>query len=58
MGGRETQEEGVIRIYLWLIHVVVWQKPTEHCKAILPQLKINLKKKNVKKNVSVTILKH
>ena len=27
--------------YLWLIHVDVWQKPTQYCKAIIPQLKIN-----------------
>ena len=28
-------------IYLWLIHVDVWQKPTQFCKAIILQLKIN-----------------
>ena len=27
-------------VYLWLIHVDVWQKPTQHCKAIILQLKI------------------
>ena len=26
-------------VYLWLIHVDVWQKPTEFCKAIILQLK-------------------
>ena len=26
---------------LWLIHVVVWQKPTQYCKAIILQLKKN-----------------
>ena len=26
-------------VYLWLIHVVVWQKPTQYCKAIILQLK-------------------
>ena len=30
--------------YLWLIHVDGWQKPTQHGKAIIFQLKINLKK--------------
>ena len=30
-------------VYLWLIHVDVWQKPTRHCKPIIRQLKINLK---------------
>ena len=28
-------------VYPWLIHVDVWQKPTQHCKAIIFQLKIN-----------------
>ena len=25
-------------MYLWLIHIVVWQKPTQYCKAITLQL--------------------
>ena len=32
-----------IHVCLWLIHIVVWQKPTQHCKAIILQLKINLR---------------
>ena len=28
-------------VYLWLIHVDVWQKPMQYCKAIILQLKIN-----------------
>ena len=32
-------------VYLWLLHIVVWQKPTQYCKAIILQLK---KKKNRK----------
>ena len=39
-GGREVQEGGDI----WLIHVDVWQKPTQYCKAIIFQLKM---KKNL-----------
>ena len=35
----------LIHILLWLIHVDVWQKPTEYCKAIILQLKINKKRK-------------
>ena len=27
-------------VYLWLIHVDVWQKLTQHCKAVIHQLKI------------------
>jgi len=30
-------------VYLSLIHVDVWQKPTKYCKAIILQLKINKK---------------
>ena len=37
MGGR-FKREGMY-IYLWLNHVVVWQKPIQHCKAIILQLK-------------------
>ena len=41
--GTEDQEGGNIRIpmYLWLNHVDTRQKPTQHCKAIILQLKIN-----------------
>ena len=39
-GGRETQDGGVIYVYLWLNHIVVWQKPTQHYKVIILQLKI------------------
>ena len=38
--GREVQEGGGMCI--WLIHVDVWQKPAQYCKAIILQLKINL----------------
>jgi len=35
-------------VYLWLIHVDVWQKRTQYWKAIIPQLKINkLKKRGI-----------
>ena len=33
-------------MYLWLIHIVVQQKLTQHCKAIILQLKNFLKKNN------------
>ena len=39
VGGR-LMREGTY-VYLWLIHVGVWQKPTQYCKAIILQLKIN-----------------
>ena len=41
--GRRFKREGTY-VYLWLIHVVVWEKPTQYCKAIMLQLKINLKR--------------
>ena len=28
-------------VYLWLIHVDIWQKPTQYCEAIILKLKIN-----------------
>ena len=31
-------------MYLWLIHVNVWQKPTQHYKALTLQLKLKKKK--------------
>ena len=34
------QREGT-RVYLWLIHADVWQKPMQYCKAPILQLKIN-----------------
>ena len=39
VGGRFKMEE--ICVHLWLIHAGLWQKPTQHCKAITLQLKIN-----------------
>ena len=47
MGGRFKRDRTYV--YLWLIHVDVWQKPTLFCKAIIFQLKINkFKIKNTK----------
>ena len=44
-GGRGVQDGGT-HVYLRLIHVNVWQKPSQYCKAIIFQLKlISLKKK-------------
>ena len=36
--GRVLRREGTC-VYLWLIHVDVWQKPTQYYKAIVLQLK-------------------
>ena len=44
--GREVQDGGIY-VYLWLIHVDVWQKPIQYCKTIILQLKINKSKKKV-----------
>ena len=41
-----------IHVYLWLIHVEVWQKTTKFCKAIILQLKHKLSLKK-KKNTGV-----
>ena len=34
-------------VYSWLIHTVVWEKPIQHCKAIILQLKISTFKKKI-----------
>ena len=47
--GREVQKGGGTYVYLWLIHVDVWQQMPKFCKAVLLQLKNN-HIKNVKKN--------
>ena len=49
-GGMGWEVEGKLKregmgVYLWLIHVDVWQKPTQYGKAIRFQLKINKLKK-------------
>ena len=46
--GWRFKREGTY-VYLWLIYVDVWQKPTQYCKEIIRQLKINKlrKKENV-----------
>ena len=41
VGGR-FKREGTY-VCLWLIHTVVWKKPTQHYEAIILQLKIKLK---------------
>ena len=41
VGGRLQRERTYV--YLWLIHVNVWQKPTQHCISIFLQLKISKK---------------
>ena len=43
MGGRFKKEGAYV--YLCLIHVDVWQKPTHYCKVIIFLLKINKFKK-------------
>ena len=44
VGGR-LRKEGIYA-YLWLIHIVVQQKPAQRCNAIILQLKNNNKKLN------------
>ena len=41
--GERFRKDGVY-LYLWRIHVDVWQKPTQYCKAIILQLKLIIKK--------------
>ena len=39
--GERLKREGIY-LHLGLIHVDMWQKPTQYCKVIILQLKINL----------------
>ena len=41
MRGEERFKREEIYV-LWLILIVVWKKPTQYCKIIILQLKINL----------------
>ena len=41
---RERFKMEELCVYLWLIHVDVWQKLTQYCKAIIFQLKNKIKK--------------
>ena len=38
-GGGEGIRDGETAVYLWLINVDVWQKPSQYCKVIILQLK-------------------
>ena len=49
--GAKTRREGTY-VYLWLIHVVVCQKPT-HCQAIILQLKIIFNEKKKKRKADI-----
>ena len=46
VGGR-FKREGTY-VHLWLIHVDVWEKPTQYCKAVILLLKIDKLKNNMK----------
>ena len=41
VGSEKEVKEGRTYMCLWLIHVDVWQKPTQYCKEIILQLKRN-----------------
>ena len=46
--GRRLKRDGT-RVYLWLVHVDVWQKPASYCKVINLQLKKKVFKKEYSK---------
>ena len=54
VGGR-FEREGA-HVCLWLINVDIWQKPTQYCKAILFQLKVNTFLKEMQKSFTLKIL--
>ena len=48
MGREGGFKRGGTHVYLWPIHVAVWQKPTQYCKAIISQLR---KKEKIRKDL-------
>ena len=40
-------QDGGTHVHLWLIHVGVWQTPSEYCKIIIFQLKKYIKRNNL-----------
>ena len=44
-GGTDGNKEGIY-VYLWLIHVDVWQKLTQYCKEINLQLKLKTEQRS------------
>ena len=44
--GRRFKSEGVY-VYLWLIQVDSWQKPIQHCKEIILQVKLSKLRKKI-----------
>ena len=47
--------QGTLHVYLWLIHVDVWQKPKRHCKAIVLNLKYIIFLKDQWRNVYLVL---
>ena len=43
-GGREVWGGGT-HTHLWQTHAGVWQRPTQHCRAVILQLKVSVSKK-------------
>ena len=41
VGGEGAVQRKGAYVYLWPIHVDVWQKPTQYCKAVILQFTIN-----------------
>ena len=56
-GGRKFKT-GELCVYLWLIHVDVWQKLTQYCKAIILQLKNKIKKQTRRSNSEKAMAPH
>ena len=47
MGRKVGSGCGGTHVYLWPIHPDVWEKPSQNCKVIVLQLKINKSKKKI-----------
>ena len=54
VGGEREVQEGRPYVDLWMIHADIWQKPTQYCKTIILQLKVNKLRTKINKNKGYT----
>ena len=51
----KTQEVGTY-VYFWVSHTVIWQKPTQYCKAISLQLQIEKILKRILQTLHMSLM--
>ena len=56
-GGWERGPKGKGYVYLWLIDIAIWQKPTQPCKTIMLQLKFKKNNKRTDQRMDIIFSK-